>query len=113
MYTDLASVYIDFKYESTQAVLVSRRFSHPRLRTQAEDSVFPRKGESERHKLLTTAELAELLGVAVYTLTSWRSRYGSARRGPSYIKVERAVRYRVADVEAYLKRQTMQTRAGK
>lgn len=46
---------------------------------------------------LTTEELAERLGMAPETLRDWR-KYG---RGPSYIKEGRAIRYPLAEIEAW------------
>ena len=52
-----------------------------------------------RNKLLTAEEAAEFLDIRVGTLAQWRSQ----GRGPRYIKIEgRLVRYRLADLEAYL-----------
>lgn len=49
--------------------------------------------------LLSPGEAAEFLGIPEGTLAQWRSQ----RRGPSFLKLEgRLVRYRVADLEAYL-----------
>ena len=48
--------------------------------------------------LLTTADVAQLLDVGERTLEFWRY----AGKGPAYLKVGRRVRYRPADVEAYL-----------
>lgn len=49
--------------------------------------------------LLTPRQAADFLGVPESTLAQWRSQ----RRGPPYIKLEsRLVRYRLADLEAYL-----------
>jgi excisionase family DNA binding protein len=48
--------------------------------------------------LLTTADVAQLLDVNERTLGFWRY----AGKGPAYLKVGRRVRYRPADVEAYL-----------
>jgi excisionase family DNA binding protein len=52
--------------------------------------------------LIDEVELAKRLGVSRSTLQSWRY----AGRGPRYIKLGRLVRYRSADVEAYLRAQT-------
>lgn len=52
--------------------------------------------------LIDEAKLATKLGVTRSTLQSWRY----AAKGPRYIKVGKFVRYRVADVEAYLRAQT-------
>lgn len=62
---------------------------------------------SEHNKpLLTPKEAAEFLGVPEGTLAQWRSQ----RRGPPYIKLEmRLVRYRSADLEQWLARQTIKT----
>ena len=43
-------------------------------------------------------EAASVLGVAVQTLRNWRHK----RKGPAYLKIGKAVRYRMADLEAYL-----------
>ena len=51
-----------------------------------------------KSKLLTTEQLAELLGVPVRTLYSWRAR----GTGPRGIRVGRGLRFRVGDVEAWL-----------
>jgi excisionase family DNA binding protein len=49
-------------------------------------------------KLMTLAEVAEMLGVPVATLYQWRY-HGTGPRG---IRVGRHVRYRAADVDAWL-----------
>jgi excisionase family DNA binding protein len=48
--------------------------------------------------LLTTPQVAALLNVSVSAVNKWRL-YG---RGPQYMKVGRVVRYRRADIAAYL-----------
>lgn len=53
-------------------------------------------------ELLDEARLATQLNVSRSTLQSWRY----AGRGPRYIKIGRLIRYRNADVEAYLRAQT-------
>jgi hypothetical protein len=58
-------------------------------------------------KLFTTEEASEMLGVRPQTLALWRS---SRRQGPPYVKVgKHHVRYRVADLEAWLTAQTVPT----
>ncbi len=48
--------------------------------------------------MLSTAQLAERLGVTQVTLRSWRMR----EQGPPYIRISpRRVRYRVEDVERW------------
>lgn len=49
-------------------------------------------------RLLTVTELADLVGVPRQTVYTWASRGG----GPIPIKVGRHLRYRPADVEAWL-----------
>lgn len=52
--------------------------------------------------LIDEVTLAVRLGVSRSTLQSWRY----AGRGPRFIKLGRLVRYRNADIDAYLKAQT-------
>ena len=52
--------------------------------------------------LLDEARLATKLNVSRSTLQSWRYR----GCGPRFIKVGRLIRYRAADVDAYLRTQT-------
>jgi len=51
-------------------------------------------------KLLTERETADLLRVAPATLRVWRH-YG---KGPSYFRLEKAIRYSQEDVQNWLKR---------
>lgn len=53
-------------------------------------------------ELVDEASLAARLGVSRSTLQSWRY----AARGPRWIKLGRLIRYRVADVDAYLEANT-------
>lgn len=48
--------------------------------------------------LLSETQTAELLGLSIRTLQSWRLRGG----GPPFAKVGRAVRYRRSDLELWL-----------
>jgi excisionase family DNA binding protein len=52
----------------------------------------------ETVRLLTAKEVAALTGLSVETLAQWRSQ----NRGIPYLKIGRAVRYDVADVQSYL-----------
>lgn len=52
---------------------------------------------------LSTRQLAERLGLATITLELWRAR-GS---GPPYLKLGRAVRYDLAEVERWLSDQAV------
>jgi len=61
-------------------------------------------------KLLTPKEAAEFLRVPEGTLAQWRSQ----RRGPPYLKLERRlVRYRLANLQAWLARRTVETELDK
>jgi len=54
------------------------------------------------HHLIDEVALAARLGVSRSTLQSWRY----SGRGPRFIKLGRMVRYRLADVDAYLSANT-------
>ena len=56
--------------------------------------------------LLRTPQAANLLGVSISTLEHMRS-YGI---GPDYTRVGRQVRYRIADIHAFLDANTVSTR---
>jgi len=51
-------------------------------------------------RLLTTRQAALILNLRESTLEQWRWN----GRGPEYVKLNRAVRYRLADVEAFVER---------
>lgn len=53
-------------------------------------------------RLMTLAELAEMLGIPVNTLYGWRCR----GEGPPGYRIGRHIRYRRAAVEAWLETQT-------
>ena len=59
--------------------------------------------------LFTPKEAAEHLGIPEATLAQWRSQ----RRGPPYVKLERLVRYRSSDLEAYIGKQLVETEVDK
>lgn len=66
----------------------------------------------EEGGLLTTAEVARFFRVSPWTLRDWRKT--AQRRGPKYVKIERhRVRYRLADLQAYLEEETVQPGARK
>jgi excisionase family DNA binding protein len=58
----------------------------------------------QSNALATPAEVADYLQVKEGTLAEWRYR----KVGPSYIKVGHYVRYRRADVEAWLTANSME-----
>lgn len=49
--------------------------------------------------ILSTDQAAELLGLSERTLENWRWQ----RKGPSYVKLGRSIRYRKTDVENWIK----------
>ncbi|EGR2301927.1 helix-turn-helix domain-containing protein [Vibrio parahaemolyticus] len=53
------------------------------------------------NKYLTSKQLADLLQLTESTLANQRSQ----GRGIPFVKVEKAVRYRVSDIEAYLSKE--------
>jgi predicted DNA-binding transcriptional regulator AlpA len=57
--------------------------------------------EAQVERLLSTEEVAEVLGKPPRTLRQWR--YVGA--GPKYLKVGATVRYRARDVESWLEAQ--------
>ncbi|ATE58377.1 MULTISPECIES: helix-turn-helix domain-containing protein [Actinosynnema] len=57
--------------------------------------------------LATAAEVSAYLRTPLETLKYWRAR----RRGPAWVKVGAAVRYRREDVEQYLAANTQQPRS--
>lgn len=56
------------------------------------------RGLVEVMELLRAADVAKLLGIPVATLANWRA----SGKGPPYLRVGRHVRYRDADVEAWI-----------
>jgi excisionase family DNA binding protein len=50
-------------------------------------------------ELLTPEDTANFLGIRTHTLATWRC---TGRYGLPFIKIGRAIRYRRADVEAWL-----------
>ena len=63
-----------------------------------------RDGDGQRG-LLSTFEAAEFLGVPRETLAVWRMR----KTGPRYSKIGRHVKYRQADLDAWVEAHTIQT----
>ena len=67
------------------------------------------RGPPLGERLLTVQEVAELLNCSVSALNKWRL----AGRGPQFIKLERRVRYRTADLAAYIAASTRQSTSQK
>lgn len=57
-------------------------------------------------RFLSPEQVAGLIGVPVSTLAQWRYR----GRGIPFLRIERLVRYDLADVEAYLQRSRVEVR---
>ena len=55
-------------------------------------------------QLLRPSEVAELMGVGIQTLASWRC---NKRYGLNYVKLGRCIRYRGEDVETFIKNRTV------
>jgi excisionase family DNA binding protein len=56
---------------------------------------------SDADDLLTVSQAADMLGLSAETLDHWRM---IPDRGPAFVKMGRAVRYRRADVLAFIHR---------
>jgi predicted DNA-binding transcriptional regulator AlpA len=54
-------------------------------------------------EFVSDAELARRLGLSPATLQKWRSQ----AKGPRWVRMGRAIRYRVSDVEAWVNAQTV------
>lgn len=57
-------------------------------------------------RLLAPADVAQVLGVPTATLANWRS----GRTGPLFLKIGRLVRYRGADLDAWIDEQVVRHR---
>jgi excisionase family DNA binding protein len=60
-------------------------------------------------RLLSTEEVAEVLGRPARTLRQWRYR----KEGPRYIKVGLTVRYKAVDVERWIEAQAQEPEAAR
>jgi len=60
---------------------------------------------ADRAADLRNAEAAAIIGVAPPTLSTWRSK----GRGPRFVKCGKSVRYRRADLDAWLQSRTVET----
>ncbi len=63
--------------------------------------------ESKHPTLLTDRHVAEQLGISPLTLARWRYE----GRGPVFLKIGKAIRYRQADVDAWLANQVFPSTA--
>ena len=60
---------------------------------------------TDQNRLHDTPTVARLLGLSEITLRKWRMQ--DRREGPAWIKCGKSVRYREADIEAWLERRTV------
>tara|TARA_Y100000287_G_C13977645_1_gene236482 strand:+ start:127 stop:345 length:219 start_codon:yes stop_codon:yes gene_type:complete len=59
-------------------------------------------------KCVDTKEASKILGVSPNTLNCWRSQSTPKNpKGPKWVNIESAVRYRIKDLEEYLSNNTM------
>lgn len=63
-----------------------------------EQAITPDVSPNSSPQPLTETEAAVRLGLKVSTLRAWRHQ----KRGPAFVRLGRAVRYLVADIEAFL-----------
>ena len=62
---------------------------------------------NSRHQAVDEREAAKLLNLSVATLRAWRHR----NVGPRFLRFGRAIRYLVADVEAFIDASRVDTRS--
>ena len=65
----------------------------------------PTAAETVHRPLLSTFQAADYLGVPRQTLAVWRTRH--SRTGPAWVKIGRHVKYRPADLDAWIDAQTV------
>ena len=70
------------------------------------DDFFIQEHSEVDTKLLTSEQVADILGVTGHTLAVWRS---TGRYDLPYVKSGRLVRYREADVSRFIERRTRST----
>jgi predicted site-specific integrase-resolvase len=58
----------------------------------------------DQSTLITPQKAAQMLGIAPQTLAVWRC---EKRYGLAYVKVGARVRYRVSDIERFLRKRTL------
>ncbi len=56
-------------------------------------------------KILNERTVADVLSISPKTLQAWRQQ----KRGPNYVKMGRAIGYREADIDAWLRKHTVAT----
>lgn len=69
----------------------------------AKTTNIPKVTQMEGDRLITTIELAAMLGVAANTIT--RARVYGTDQFPPYLKISKSVRYRLSTVNAWLNSQ--------
>ncbi|MEM9066587.1 MAG: helix-turn-helix domain-containing protein [Planctomycetota bacterium] len=61
--------------------------------------------QSGTRAYLSTDQLAERWGIARQSLANWRA----ARSGPSFVRIGRAIRYSIVEVERYEREHLVET----
>ena len=56
-------------------------------------------------KLLDAKEAAKFLGISTSTLAIWRQH----KKGPKFVKVGKSVKYKLEDLEKFIKENTQET----
>ena len=58
-------------------------------------------------KCVDTKQASEILGISHNTLNTWRSQSTKQKpKGPKWVMIETAIRYRVSDLDKYLQERT-------
>ena len=70
------------------------------LRVKRTNRIGPNGAATKTPPLLSSAQVAEMLGIPEGTLRYWRK----TGVGPAWIKMEGTIRYDLADVQAYVER---------
>lgn len=65
--------------------------------------------QSSSTKFLNDRAAAEIMGLQVQTLRNWRC----SRKGPSYVKAGRAVRYDITDVMSFMQSRRVELESSK
>lgn len=72
---------------------------------QTQQGDLPERDTRELLRPLTDIEVATRLGVSRFTVRAWRHK----GQGPRFLKMGRAVRYRLADIEEYQRTTLVET----
>ena len=76
---------------------------------QPEKKIVDRRPRSTPHSL-TEPDAASYIGMSTAWLRQDRCRAADDRRGPAFIRVDRAIRYRLTDLDAFLNAHRVEAR---